>query len=136
MKWEKDRFWVTDDNTLADIEFIHSSLQNTYWAAERPRQVVIKSLENSVLLSLFHNSRQIGFIRIISDYVIHAWLGDLYVDPGYRGKGLGKWLFECCLEHPATKVRSIILMTADAHDMYARYGFEKVECMRLKQDKY
>jgi GNAT superfamily N-acetyltransferase len=42
----------------------------------------------------------------------------------YRGKGLGKWLMECVIKHPDLQgLRRISLVTADAHGLYAQFGF-------------
>ena len=129
MEWKKDNFYITDDKSLADIDFIHQSLKTTYWAEGRPREVVEKSIDNSVLLSLFHLEEQIGFTRIVSDYATFAWVCDVYVHPDYRGKGLGMWLSECTVNHPAMDVSLQILATRDAHGLYEKFGFMVRECM-------
>src|SRR5215472_6502149 len=42
----------------------------------------------------------------------------------YRGRGLVQWLMECVLAHPVLQgLRRWILVTADAHDLYRKYGF-------------
>ncbi len=129
MEWKEDNFYITDDKSLADIDFIHQSLNTTYWAESRPREVVEKSIDNSVLLSLFHLDEQIGFTRIVSDYATFAWVCDVYVHPDYRGKGLGMWLSECTVKHPAMDVSLQILATRDAHGLYEKFGFMVRECM-------
>lgn len=129
MEWKKDNFFITDDKSLADIDFIDQSLNTTYWAEGRPREVVKKSIDNSVLLSLFHLDEQIGFTRIVSDYATFAWVCDVYVHPDYRGKGLGMWLLECTVKHPAMDVSLQILATRDTHRLYEKFGFKVRECM-------
>ena len=32
--------------------------------------------------------------------------------------------------------KGIILVTEDAHELYSHYGYERVECMRLRRDIY
>ena len=129
MKWKRDNFLITDDKESVDIEFVVTALQSSYWAQNRPREVIEKSIRTSAFLSLFDGRRQIGFNRMVSDEATFCWLCDLYIDPEYRGRGLGKWLFKCTLEHPSTRVHIVLLATRDAHELYERYGFYRKECM-------
>lgn len=133
MEWHKDNFLITDDTARADIEFITAALNTTYWAAGRPRKVVELSVHSSVVLSLFDGDQQFGLIRIVSDYITFAWICDVYIDPAYRGRGLGKWLMECSMAHPACNTRLRLLATRDAHGLYKKYGFELKECMWAQQ---
>jgi GNAT superfamily N-acetyltransferase len=46
----------------------------------------------------------------------------------YRKRGLGKWLVEAILAHPGLQtIRSWMLSTWDAQELYARYGFTPLE---------
>jgi GNAT superfamily N-acetyltransferase len=129
MEWVKDDYRITDDQNQADIDFVHTSLTSTYWAENRTREVVEKSLQKSVLLSLFHGDRQIGFTRIVSDDATFAWVCDVFVHPDHRGKGLGVWLMECAMAHPAMDVPLQILATRDAHGLYEKFGFQAREIL-------
>lgn len=46
-------------------------------------------------LSLSQSSTMVGFARLITDRINFAYVTDVYVDPGRRGLGLGKWLVRC-----------------------------------------
>lgn len=66
-----------------------------------------------------------GFARVVTDRAAIAYLGDLFILAGHRGRNLGKWLVECVLEHPELQtIRTFLLGTADAHSLYERYGFQ------------
>ena len=129
MKWQKDDFWITDDTSVLDVNFVATSLNTTYWAQDRPRDVIEKSLQNSVVFSLFENDKQIGFTRTVTDDATFAWICDVYVHPDYRGRGLGKWLMACVLEHPSAQVGINLLATRDAHGLYEQFDFGRRECM-------
>ncbi len=129
MKWTKGDFWITDDTTALNVDFVATALNTTYWAQDRPRDVIEKSLQNSVVFSLFEDDRQIGFTRTVTDNATFAWICDVYVHPDYRGRGLGKWLMACVLEHPSAQVRINLLATRDAHGLYEQFDFERKECM-------
>jgi len=130
MEWRTNELSMTDDPLAVDVDFVERMLRTSYWAPRRERSVIERSLQTSVPLSVFHADRQIGFARIVSDLVTFAWIADVIVDPQYRGRGIGKWMMECIMEHPAVVGTSQqLLRTTDAHGLYARYGFENAECM-------
>ncbi|HBD95715.1 MAG: hypothetical protein A2355_09240 [Spirochaetes bacterium RIFOXYB1_FULL_32_8] len=135
MKWINNNYYITDSQENIDIDFIITSLHKTYWANERPKELIIKSIENSILLSLFEDNIQIGFARIVGDGATFAWLCDVFVSENYRGKCLGKFLMKCAMEHPSTNVRTNLLGTKDAHGLYEKYGFTKNETM-IKRNEY
>ena len=130
MEWKRGPFRITDDPLDVDADFVERMLRSSYWAPERSRGVIERTLETSVPLSLLRDGQQIGFARIVSDDVTFAWICDLIIDPTCRGDGLGKWFMECIMEHPAVAGTSQqLLRTSDAHGLYAKYGFEISECM-------
>ena len=120
-----DEYYISTDRSRIDLKFVHDYLSGkSYWARGRSMELVKKSIDNSLCFGLFHGDRQIGFGRVATDYVVFAWLMDLFIDPEYRGKGLGKLLIEQILEYPDLQtVNGIGLRTEDAHDLYSKYGF-------------
>lgn len=47
----------------------------------------------------------------------------MFILPPQRGKGLGRWLVECMMEHPDVNgLRRILLNTRDAHELYVNYA--------------
>jgi GNAT superfamily N-acetyltransferase len=84
-------------------------------------------VENSLNFGLFHCNNQIGLARVISDFATIAYLGDVYVLPEYRGKGLSKWLMDQVMAHPALQgLRRWILLTSDAHGLYRQFGWKEI----------
>jgi GNAT superfamily N-acetyltransferase len=134
MELRKDEYTITDKQDSADLDFIHSALNSTYWAEGRPKDVVQKSISNSVLLSLLYETEQVGFARIVSDYATFAWVCDVFIAPEHRGRELGKWLMSCVMQHPAADVTQVILATRDAHGLYEKFGFERREYMFVRKD--
>ena len=47
------------------------------------------------------------------------------VEPEFRGAGLGKWIVECLLEHPAIEGTQLVLQTRDAQGLYEQFGFSE-----------
>jgi len=130
MQWKKDDYLITDEVARLDRDAICGWLANSYWAANRSPALIKKSIEHSVCLGLFHQGRQIGFARAVSDQATFAYLCDVVVDPAHRGRGLGKWLVKTLLEHPLCQTATHCLRTRDAHGLYEPFGFVRTEYMR------
>ena len=129
MEWSKDSFTVSTDKRLLDLEVIHGFLKTSYWAADRSREDIARTMEASICFGVYEETQQIGFARIVTDYVAHSWLGDVFIVPESQGRGLGKWLMTCVVSHPVLKQTSCDLGTRDAHGLYEQFAFERVERM-------
>ena len=122
--WVKGTFTVTCDPAKMDRAVIAEFLASSYWAKGIPPATVERSLAHSLCFALLDGDRQVGFARVISDYATIAYLGDVFVLPEYRGRGLSKWLMECVTSCPELQgLRRWILATRDAHGLYEKFGF-------------
>ncbi|HVP20334.1 MAG TPA: GNAT family N-acetyltransferase [Anaerolineaceae bacterium] len=135
----KDNFIVTTDKSKLDLKTIHEFLSTqSYWAQNRPYEIVEKAVEHSMCFGVYDGERLAGFARIVTDYATFAWLCDVFVLPEYRGIGLGKWLIESIVAHPEIKsIRRLLLATRDAHELYHQYGsFEKLRNPERWMEKF
>jgi GNAT superfamily N-acetyltransferase len=115
---------ISTDALRLDLDVICEFLSRSYWARSRPRERIEASLRNSLVFCVYDGPRQVGLARRVTDYVTFAWLCDVFVDEGYRGKGIGKWLLETIVVHPELQgLKRILLVTDDAHGLYSQYGF-------------
>jgi N-acetylglutamate synthase-like GNAT family acetyltransferase len=123
-----DDFTITTDKSKMDIVAIHDFLSKySGWSDNIPFDRVKTSIDNSLNFGLFHNDKQIGLARIISDFSTIAYLGDIYVLDNYRGQGLSKKLMDAVIEHPNLQgLRRWILLTSTADWLYEKYGFTKL----------
>jgi GNAT superfamily N-acetyltransferase len=120
-------FSISSDKTKLDLEMICNFLSSAYWANQRPREIIIKSLEHSVCFGLYHLDKQIGMARVVTDYATFAYLCDVFVLEEFQGRGLGKFLMQTVVAHPdLTYIRRFLLATKDAHGLYAQFGFESL----------
>lgn len=118
---------ISTDPARLDASAISDYLARSYWASNRTRDQVDRSLANSLCFGLYHDGRQIGFARVITDAATFAYLCDVYVLEEYRGEGLGKWLVETALAHPSLEgLRRWLLATRDAHELYRQFGFAEL----------
>ena len=97
-----------------------------------PREVVERSIANSICFGVYApGGEQVGFARVVTDRATFAWLADVYIEAAHRGHGLGKRLVATVLEHPDLQgLRRWMLGTADAHELYRRFGFDELQDVR------
>lgn len=120
----KGEYEIDDEPGRVDLDVVHGFLAGSYWAEGVPRDVVARSVANSLVLGLYHGGSQVGFSRAVTDRATFAWVGDVFVLPGHRGRGLAHWMMETLLAHPdLTGLRRFMLATSDAHQVYADCGF-------------
>jgi GNAT superfamily N-acetyltransferase len=125
IEWKSGEFEVSTNRDRLNIQFVHDFLAlESEWARGIGREIVERSIEHSLCFGVFHRNRQVGFAHVITNCATIAYLGDVFVLKDYRSLGLAKWLMECVVAHPALQgLRRWILVTADAHDLYRKYGF-------------
>ena len=111
-----------------DLEFIHRYLSTeAYWCLNIPFETVRRSIAHSLCFGVFHGEEQVGFARVISDQATIAYLGDVFIIPEHRGKGLSKELIRTIMSHPDLQgLRRWILLTQDAHGLYRQFGWTAV----------
>ncbi len=123
-EWRRDEYTISTDRKLLDLDAIHAYLECSYWAKGRSRARVEQSIEQSLPFGLYHNKRQVGFARVLTDFVTLAFLADVFVLDSHRGKGLGAWLVEVVTSLPELRsIRRWHLATRDAHGLYRKFGF-------------
>jgi GNAT superfamily N-acetyltransferase len=117
---------VSSDKSRLDVGLIHQFLANeSYWVRNISRADVEACIENSLCFGVYVDGAQVGFARVVSDYVRFAHILDVFVVPAFRGRGLSKQLMSSLLSHAALRtIAKYTLGTADAHGLYRQFGFE------------
>lgn len=116
---------LTTDRRRIDTRVVHGFLTESYWAPGITVETVERSMDGSMCFGLLLDGATVGFARVVTDGATFAYLADVFVLPEHRGAGLGKRLVEGVLADPRlTGLRRWVLRTADAHDLYRRFGFE------------
>jgi GNAT superfamily N-acetyltransferase len=121
-----DGYELDDDPGRVDRAAVHAFLVGSYWAAGRSREVSDELVARAArVVGLYRGDTLVGFARIVSDGHTVAYLADVYVLEGHRGRGLGLELvrFAVC-EGPLAGVRKWLLHTRDAHGLYRQLGFD------------
>jgi len=123
-----DGFQLDDDPTRIDRDLVWSFLsENAYWARWRTRADVEAQLDSAWRLVGAYRQpagEQVGFARAISDGVSFGYLADVFVVEHARGRGLGTRMVRAMVDHGPGASFRWVLHTADAHALYAHFGFQ------------
>jgi GNAT superfamily N-acetyltransferase len=121
-------YTISSDRDRLDLDVVHRYLSTeAYWSPGVARDVVERSIANSVPFGVYRGDEQVGFARVVTDRATFAWIADVFILPAHRGQGLSKRLMRAILEHPELQgLRRWLLGTADAHGLYRQFGFAEL----------
>ena len=78
-EWHYGEFTISTDPERLDLDTIYDFLSNeAYWAVGRPRDVVERSIHNSLNFGLYHGKKQVGLARVVTDRATFAWVADMF----------------------------------------------------------
>lgn len=117
---------LDDDRDRVDVDAVYRFLsEEAYWVPGRSRETIERLVRESTrVIAAYDGDALVGFCRVMSDGSSMAWLGDVYVLPSHRGRGIGLELVREAVEFPAHRDLQWYLGTRDAHELYAKFGFE------------
>jgi GNAT superfamily N-acetyltransferase len=116
---------ISTDKTKLNVPFIQDFLKDIYWAAGRTIDEVQTTIDNSFCFGIYLNDVQIGFSRVITDYVVFAYLMDVFIAEEHRGNGYSSILMDAMMNEPVLQeVKIWRLATSDAHYLYEKFGFK------------
>lgn len=124
----RDGFTISTDRKRLDIGFIHRSLTHCPWSEGISRDKVERAIQSSFCFGVHDGDTQVGFARVITDFVTFAFIGDFFITESHRGRGLGKWLISTILACPEiADLQRKCIVTAEAHGLYREMGFMSVQ---------
>ena len=116
---------VSTDKSQLDVPFIQNFLKDIYWAAGRTIEEVQTTIDASFCFGIYLDGKQIGFARVVTDYVVFAYLMDVFIDENHRGNGYSSILIDAMINEPQLQeVKIWRLATTDAHFLYEKFGFK------------
>ncbi|WP_339627155.1 GNAT family N-acetyltransferase [uncultured Maribacter sp.] len=124
----EQKYFISTDKDLLDIKAIQKFIANSYWGNNRSLEEVKKTIENSYCFGIYTSDKeQIGFARVVTDYIYFGYFMDVIILDKFQGQGFGKILVEHMLADTTIKnLKTLALKTKDAHQLYERYGFNKI----------
>jgi GNAT superfamily N-acetyltransferase len=116
---------LDDDRARVDIDAVHRFLsEEAYWVRGRSRETIERLVvESTRVVAAYDGDTLIAFCRVMSDGSNMAWLGDVFVLPSHRGRGVGVELVREAVQYPEHRDLMWFLGTRDAHELYAKFGF-------------
>jgi GNAT superfamily N-acetyltransferase len=128
---------IDDDRARVDVDAVYRFLaEEAYWVPGRDRATIERLIRESTrVLAAYDESRLVGFCRVVSDGSSMAWLGDVFVLPEARGRGIGVELVREAVEYPAHRHLQWYLGTRDAHGLYARFGFAAPDARTMVRNR-
>jgi GNAT superfamily N-acetyltransferase len=115
---------ISTDKTKLDVPFIQDFLKDIYWAAGRTIDEVQTTIDSSFCFGIYLNEVQIGFARVVTDYVVFGYLMDVFIAEEHRGNGYSSILIDAMMNEPVLKnIKIWRLATSDAHFLYEKFGF-------------
>ena len=127
---------ISTNKSLLNVNFIHNYLSNqSYWAKGRTLVQVKKTIESCLCFGVYEHKEQIGFARVLTDYVAFGYFMDVFVIDSHQHKGIGNLLLKSIMAHPElTGVQRLMLATQDAHTFYKKFGFDNLENPKILMD--
>ena len=117
---------LDDDRDRIDRAAVHRFIsEESYWAAGRTRERMDELADGAARVAgLYRGDEQVGFSRTVDVPDANlVYLADVYVLPEHRGEGRGVELIRFTIDEGPLAGRRWLLHTADAHGLYAKFGF-------------
>lgn len=138
MTIETAQIEVTTECARLDLALIHRFLsEQSHWARGIPPATVERAIANSLCFAAFAGGAQIGFARVVSDRATFAFLCDVFVVEGWRGRGVARRLLDAALAHRDLQgLRRLALTSRDAPGLYAGYGFTPLASPQVWMERH
>ena len=118
---------VSADPARIDLDVVWEFLSTAaYWGRWRSRADVDAQVRDAwrVVGAYASDGTMVGFARAFSDGVSTAYLADVFVVPEWRGAGVARRLLDEMIDRGPGREFRWMLHTADAHGLYAEFGFQ------------
>lgn len=119
---------ISTDRSEIDLDWLQAALaERSYWALGRSREMVERSVANSLCYSALDAERQVGFARVVTDQATFAWVCDVFVDDDRRGQGIGRMLMAAVTDDPRLAGLKRTVLVTSSPDFYAPFGFAPID---------
>jgi predicted GNAT family N-acyltransferase len=116
---------ISTDKARLDLDFVTDFISNTYWAKGRTKEAMQTCIDHSLNFGVYLQRKQIGYARVVTDFVQFAYLMDVFITEEHRGMGYSKKLMHLILDNDELKsVKMWRLASSNAQGLYSQFGFE------------
>lgn len=130
-------YYISTDPKKIDYHFVTNGILGSYWGGWRTHENIADSIKNSLCFGVYfhaenplYTDKQVGFARVVTDRATFSWIADVFIDQRHQKKGLAKFLMHTIVNHHDLCRTVMYLKTRDAHSLYEKFGFEKIDAMR------
>lgn len=81
-----------------DPQAVRELYTSVEWWPERTRDQIAQVLASDIVVGAWDGEHLVGFARVISDHIFHAYIEDVMVHPNYQRQGIGQLLVSRLLE--------------------------------------
>jgi aspartate racemase len=118
------RLRISNRRCDVPIEPLCDLLADTYWACDRTRYAIERSVAQSRCYSVLDEADTlVAFARFVTDGATFSYLCDVVVRPDHRSRGVGTALVRAVLEDTPAAATQLLLSTRHAEALYAKFGF-------------
>ncbi|NMM62292.1 GNAT family N-acetyltransferase [Clostridium sp. P21] len=117
--------------TLADLR------QSVGWN-RMERELGNPKLQDFLTIACYDNSKLIGYVSVVSNGVLDAYIQDLMVRPDHQNKGIGTELMNKAISYIKEKgiyMISVIYGEEELRSFYERFGFYTMLCGQIETYK-
>jgi ribosomal protein S18 acetylase RimI-like enzyme len=119
---------LSTDRTRVDVDRVLAWLHASHWGGSVTRELLVRSIQNSLVVGVYGPAGQLGFLRVVTDMATFAYFTDVIVAESARGQGIASWMVEAVLAHPDLQgLRRFALLTRDAQTLYEKFGFSATD---------
>ncbi len=119
---------VSCDPSRLDVAWIVHSVLESYWGLHLAGAQVRAALSESLVFGAYAAGKQIGFVRVVTDYNIFSSVCDVFTDESWRNKGVGSAMMREAMQHEGIKGTICILAARpEAWSWYENFGFVLVD---------
>ncbi|HEX3048366.1 MAG TPA: N-acetyltransferase, partial [Bacillota bacterium] len=68
---------ISDNKDLISADRVRELLGKSYWASQRTKETIEKSIRNSICIGVYDHDNLIGFARMVTDQATMYWLCDV-----------------------------------------------------------
>ncbi|OSQ50407.1 GNAT family N-acetyltransferase [Thalassospira alkalitolerans] len=119
---------ISCDRDRIDLAYCYDFVANSYWSRGRTRGEFDRSVDMSIPVGAYCDGRQVGFARVVTDFIAIAYVADVFVDPDYRRRGIAARMLSALHSHPdIARVKRWMLATHDMQPLYRQHGYRDLD---------
>ena len=117
------------DRDLSAMLFL--DLAQRVWPGNYDPELAQQALDRTLNITAWDGENLVGCVRILSDGYFFGTIPEILVDPGYKGKGIGRRLMELAWEHSPT---SLFLGAQPGNEgFFEKLGYERSMASYVKR---